>query len=280
MVAAGVTVGGVFGPEHGFRGAAQAGSSEDTYVDERTGVTVYDAYGADATKFARFFTEAKVQTVIFDIQDVGARFYTYIWTMYDAMIAAGQLGLRFVILDRPNPVGGRARGPLLIDGFTSGVGKDRIVQQHGMTAGEFARYANGVLLPGGRQGEGDRPRRDQGRGLADRRAVRRHRPDVDPAQPQHADTADRPALPRHRSVRGDQPVGGPGHHQAVRADRGTVRRLPLGRRSEQGEAVGRASSARPTSPRPSPSTSVWCAPASRCTSPTRRRSTRSPSPPT
>ena len=147
MVAAGVTVGGVFGPEHGFRGAAQAGSSEDTYVDERTGVTVYDAYGADATTFARFFAEAKVQTVVFDIQDVGARFYTYIWTMYDALIAAGQLGLRFVILDRPNPVGGRARGPLLIDGFTSGVGKDRIVQQHGLTAGEFARYANGVLLP-------------------------------------------------------------------------------------------------------------------------------------
>jgi len=63
------------------------------------------------------------------------------------MIAAGQLRLRFVILDRPNPVAGRARGPLLIDGFTSGVAKDRIVQQHGMTAGEFARYANGVLLP-------------------------------------------------------------------------------------------------------------------------------------
>jgi uncharacterized protein YbbC (DUF1343 family) len=148
MVAAGVTVGGVFGPEHGFRGAAQAGSSEDTYVDERTGVTVYDAYGADAAAFARLFAEAKVQTVVFDIQDVGARFYTYIWTMYDALIAAGQLGLRFVILDRPNPVGGRARGPLLVDGFTSGVGKDAIVQQHGMTAGEFARYANGVLLPG------------------------------------------------------------------------------------------------------------------------------------
>src|SRR6478752_9188081 len=88
MVADGVAVAGVFGPEHGFRGAAQAGSSEDTYVDERTGVTVYDAYGADATKFAPFFTEAKVQTVVFDIQDVGSRFYTYIWTMYDAMIAA------------------------------------------------------------------------------------------------------------------------------------------------------------------------------------------------
>ena len=171
-----------------------------------------------------------MQTVIFDIQDVGARFYTYIWTMYDAMIAAGQLGLRFVILDRPNPVGGRARGPLLVDGFTSGVGKDTIVQQHGMTAGEFARYANGVLLPAAGKTKVQRPRRDHGRGLADRRAVRRHRAAVDPAQPQHADAADRAALPGHLPVRGDQPVGGPRHHQAVRADRGPVRRLPLGRR--------------------------------------------------
>jgi uncharacterized protein YbbC (DUF1343 family) len=147
MVAAGVSVGGVYGPEHGFRGAAQAGSSEETYVDERTGVTVYDAYGASSAKFVEFFTESGVETVIFDIQDVGARFYTYIWTMYDAMIAAGQRGLRFVILDRPNPVGGLARGPLLVEGFSSGVGKDAIVQQHGMTAGEIARYVNGVLLP-------------------------------------------------------------------------------------------------------------------------------------
>ena len=147
MVGAGVSVGGVFGPEHGFRGAAQAGQSEETYVDERTGVTVYDAYGATAAKFAEFFTTSGVETVIFDIQDVGARFYTYIWTMYDAMIAAGELGLRFVILDRPNPVGGRARGPLLVEGFTSGVGKDAIVQQHGMTAGEIARFFNGVQLP-------------------------------------------------------------------------------------------------------------------------------------
>ena len=147
MAAAGISVAGVFGPEHGFRGAAQAGQSEETYVDERTGVTVYDAYGATAATFAEFFTDSGVETVIFDIQDVGARFYTYIWTMYDAMIAAGEKGLRFVILDRPNPVGGRARGPLLTDGFTSGVGKDKIVQQHGMTAGEIARYFNGVLLP-------------------------------------------------------------------------------------------------------------------------------------
>jgi uncharacterized protein YbbC (DUF1343 family) len=147
MVAARVEVVAVFGPEHGFRGSAQAGGSEETYVDERTGVTVYDAYGADATKLAAFYAAAGVETVVFDIQDVGARFYTYIWTMYEAMIAAGPGGQRFVILDRPNPIGGRARGPMLVDGYTSGVGKDKIVQAHGMTVGEMAGYFDGVIFP-------------------------------------------------------------------------------------------------------------------------------------
>ncbi len=111
-------------------------------------MTVYDAYGADAEKFAELFAKAKVQTVIFDIQDVGARFYTYIWTLYEAMIAAAKAGLDFVIFDRPNPIGGQARGPLLRPGFTSGVGEDRIVQQHGMTVGELARFFNGEFVPG------------------------------------------------------------------------------------------------------------------------------------
>lgn len=142
-----VDVRAVFGPEHGFRGAAQAGESEDTYVDARTGITVYDAYGATVAKFKDFFGRAGIDTVVFDIQDVGARFYTYIWTMYDAMIAAIQTGLKFVVLDRPNPTGGTAAGPMMTDGFTSGVGKDKILQAHGMTAGEVARYFNGVLMP-------------------------------------------------------------------------------------------------------------------------------------
>ncbi len=143
-----IEIGGVFGPEHGFRGTAQAGESEATYVDPRTGVTVYDAYGASADKFASLFAQAEVQTVVFDIQDVGARFYTYIWTLYEAMVAAARSGLDFVILDRPNPVGGQARGPLLRKGYTSGVGEDRIVQQHGMTVGELARFFDGEFLPG------------------------------------------------------------------------------------------------------------------------------------
>ena len=101
----------VFGPEHGFRGTAQAGDSEGNHVDPRTGLMVYDAYGATAEKLAGFYREARVETVVFDIQDVGARFYTYIWTMYAAMQAAVATGARFVVLDRPNPVGGTARGP-------------------------------------------------------------------------------------------------------------------------------------------------------------------------
>ncbi|MGH3734408.1 MAG: exo-beta-N-acetylmuramidase NamZ family protein [Micromonosporaceae bacterium] len=136
----------VFGPEHGFRGSAQAGGSEGEGIDERTGLTVYDAYGANETKFATMFTRAEVQTVVFDIQDVGARFYTYIWTMYRSMIAAARLGLRYVVLDRPNPIGGEAYGPMMTPAYTSGVGVREIVLQHGMTVGELARFFNAEFL--------------------------------------------------------------------------------------------------------------------------------------
>ncbi|WP_328476008.1 DUF1343 domain-containing protein [Actinoplanes sp. NBC_00393] len=148
MHADGVTIGGVFGPEHGFRGSAQAGGSEGTGTDARTGLTVYDAYLATQAKWEQMFTAAGVRTVVFDIQDVGARFYTYIYTLYDSMAAAARLGLRYVVLDRPNPIGGRAYGPMMTDGFTSGVGRLKIVQQHGMTVGELARFYNGEFLSG------------------------------------------------------------------------------------------------------------------------------------
>ncbi|SDT24075.1 exo-beta-N-acetylmuramidase NamZ family protein [Actinoplanes derwentensis] len=143
-----VTIGGVFGPEHGFRGSAQAGAAEGTSTDARTGVTVYDAYLATAAKWEQMFTAAGVRVIVFDIQDVGARFYTYIYTLYDSMAAAARLGLRYVVLDRPNPAGGSAYGPMMTGGFTSGVGRLEIVQQHGMTVGELARFYNGEFLGG------------------------------------------------------------------------------------------------------------------------------------
>lgn len=142
-----VDIVGVFGPEHGFRGTAQAGDSEGTHTDPRTGLTVYDAYGAGAEKMTTLLRTAGVETVVFDIQDVGARFYTYIWTMYTAMRAAVAVDARFVVLDRPNPVGGTARGPMMTTPWTSGVGAKEIVQAHGMTVGELARYFDGEFLP-------------------------------------------------------------------------------------------------------------------------------------
>lgn len=146
MVAAGVRPVAAFGPEHGFRGSAQAGGAEGDYADPRTGIPVYDAYGASAEKLASMFTKADVETVVFDIADVGARFYTYIWTMYTAMSAAARAEAAFVVLDRPNPLGGAAAGPLLDPAFASGVGLAPIVQQHGMTVGELARFFAGEFL--------------------------------------------------------------------------------------------------------------------------------------
>ena len=152
MVAAGRRPVAAFGPEHGFRGTAQAGGSEGDYADPRTGVPVYDAYGANAAKLAGMFTKAGVDTVVFDIADVGARFYTYIWSLYTAMQAAATTGAAFVVLDRPNPVGGTARGPQLDPAYATGVGRKPIAQQHGMTVGELAGFFDAEFLPtdGGR----------------------------------------------------------------------------------------------------------------------------------
>lgn len=137
----------IFGPEHGFRGTSQAGGSEGDYRDPRTGLPVYDAYGADAAKLAGMFRKAGVEQVVFDIADVGARFYTYIWTMYTAMQAAHEVGAAFLVLDRPNPLGSRVAGPRLDPRFTSGVGLLPIVQQHGMTVGELAKMSDREYLP-------------------------------------------------------------------------------------------------------------------------------------
>ncbi|GAB1334745.1 DUF1343 domain-containing protein [Streptomyces sp. E-15] len=137
----------VFGPEHGFRGTAQAGGSEGRYDDPATGLPVYDTYLKSGRPLADVFTASGVDTVVFDIQDVGARFYTYIWTLYDCMEAAGLAGKRFVVLDRPNPVTGRAAlGPVLHEEFATFVGRKPIAQAHGMTVAELALLFNGEFL--------------------------------------------------------------------------------------------------------------------------------------
>ncbi|MFJ4010741.1 exo-beta-N-acetylmuramidase NamZ domain-containing protein [Streptomyces sp. NPDC090026] len=138
----------VFGPEHGFRGTAQAGGSEGRYEDPATGLPVYDTYRTSGRDLAEIFTASGADTVLFDIQDAGARFYTYIWTLYDCMEAAALAGKRFVVLDRPNPVTGRtALGPVLDRRFASFVGREPIAQVHGMTVAELALLFNAEFLP-------------------------------------------------------------------------------------------------------------------------------------
>ena len=137
------------GPEHGFRGNVRVGGSGGAFRDARTGLPVYDTYGKDAAALADLFRRARVDTVMFDIQDVGARFYTYIWTMYDCMVAASLAGVRFLVLDRPNPIGAQeAFGPVLHPRHATFVGRKAISQQHGMTVGELAGLFNAEFLPG------------------------------------------------------------------------------------------------------------------------------------
>ncbi len=127
----------LFGPEHGIRGQAEAGASVGHQVDSTTGLPVYSLYGA-----ARKPTPEMLQgleALVFDIQDVGARFYTYISTMALALEAAAEADLEFYVLDRPNPLGGRVEGPLLAPEHRSFVGIHPIALRHGMTTGELAR---------------------------------------------------------------------------------------------------------------------------------------------
>ncbi|MBF8184723.1 DUF1343 domain-containing protein [Nonomuraea sp. K274] len=137
----------VFGPEHGFRGTAQAGGSEGFYEDEQTGLPVYDTYLKSGQALADIFTGSGVDTIMFDIQDAGARFYTYIWTLFDSMQAAALAGKRFVVLDRPNPMTGRrAYGPIMTPRFSTFIGREAISQAHGMTVGELAKLFNAEFL--------------------------------------------------------------------------------------------------------------------------------------
>ncbi len=132
----------LFGPEHGIRGDADAGARIDDMVDEQTGVPVFSLYG-ETRKPTPEMLEG-VDALVFDIQDIGARFYTYISTMGLAMEAAAELDLRFVVLDRINPLGGEmVEGFVLEHGFESFVGQFPIPVTHGLTVGELALMIRG-----------------------------------------------------------------------------------------------------------------------------------------
>ncbi|MED3987615.1 DUF1343 domain-containing protein [Peribacillus simplex] len=131
----------LFGPEHGVRGDAQAGASVEYYIDEKTGLPVYSLYGKTKKPTPEMLKD--VEVLVFDIQDVGTRYYTYIYTMAYAMEAAKENDIPFIVLDRPNPQGGESvDGPVLEPEFSSFVGLYPIPLKHGMTVGELATLFN------------------------------------------------------------------------------------------------------------------------------------------
>lgn len=132
----------LFGPEHGIRGDAPAGERIQDDIDAKTGVPVYSLYGEIRKPTPEMLNE--IDVLVFDIQDVGARFYTYISTMGYGMQAAAREGIPFVVLDRPNPLGGElVEGYILEEGYESFVGLYPIPIAHGLTVGELAKMIQG-----------------------------------------------------------------------------------------------------------------------------------------
>lgn len=140
LLAQEVPVRKVFAPEHGFRGKADAGEKVNSMVDAQTGLPIISLYGSHKKPTADDLEG--IEIVVFDIQDVGARFYTYISTMTYVMEACAELGKKVIVLDRPNPNGFYVDGPLLIDEYKSFVGLLPIPVVHGMTIGELANMIN------------------------------------------------------------------------------------------------------------------------------------------
>jgi len=142
LLSLGVNVKKVFAPEHGFRGNADAGEKVADGKDSKTGLPILSLYGRKNRK-PNVEKLLDVDVVIFDIQDVGARFYTYISTMHYVMEACAEQNKKMIILDRPNPNGFYVDGPILKKGNESFVGMHPVPIVHGMTIGEYAQMING-----------------------------------------------------------------------------------------------------------------------------------------
>lgn len=147
--APGVELVALFSPEHGIRGAADPGVLVSDTLDAQTGLVVHSLYGE--TRRPTDAMLAGIDALAFDIQGVGARYYTYQWTMALAMSAAAEAGIEFVVLDRPNPVNGRVvQGNVLDPTHASFVGLYPVAMRHGLTVGELAGLLNGRFSIGAR----------------------------------------------------------------------------------------------------------------------------------
>ncbi|WP_225825365.1 exo-beta-N-acetylmuramidase NamZ domain-containing protein [Streptomyces naphthomycinicus] len=156
LLRAGARLVALFGPEHGLHGTGQAGESEDLRTDPDTGLPVYDTYRSGGERLDKLLADSGVDALVYDLQDIGARCYTYVWTMFDLMVSAARTGVRFVVADRPNPLGGRvSEGPLLDEAWASFVGRAAVPVRHGLTCGELARQLNASAVPRAAGGTAD-----------------------------------------------------------------------------------------------------------------------------
>ena len=137
----GINVTKIYSPEHGFRGDADAGAKVKSGVDAQTGLPIISLYGDNKKPKANQI--ADIDILVFDMQDVGARFYTYISTLHYVMEAAAENGKKVIVLDRPNPNGHYVDGPVLKSEFKSFVGMHNVPIVYGMTIGEYAQMING-----------------------------------------------------------------------------------------------------------------------------------------
>jgi uncharacterized protein YbbC (DUF1343 family) len=137
----GVNIVKIFGPEHGFRGDASNGAHVDDSVDPKTGIQVVSLYGKTGKPGAKDLSE--IDLMVYDLQDVGARYYTYLATLHRVMEACAENDKELLILDRPNPNGYMVDGPVLDMKLKSGIGFHPVPIAHGMTVGEYAQMING-----------------------------------------------------------------------------------------------------------------------------------------
>jgi uncharacterized protein YbbC (DUF1343 family) len=141
LLSLGINVVKVFSPEHGFRGKADAGAKIKDGIDVKTELPIISLYGKNKKPSLKQLEG--IDILLFDIQDVGARFYTYISTLHYVMEAAGENNIKIIVLDRPNPNGHYIDGPIREDSFESFVGMHPVPIVHGMTIGEYAEMING-----------------------------------------------------------------------------------------------------------------------------------------
>ncbi len=141
LISSGVNIAKIFAPEHGFRGSGDAGEKIKSGIDPKTGLSITSMYGA--SKKPSKESMKGIDIVVFDIQDVGARFYTYISSLQYMMEACAESKVPLIILDRPNPNGFYVDGPVLESPYKSFVGMQSIPIVHGMTVGEYAKMLNG-----------------------------------------------------------------------------------------------------------------------------------------